>query len=98
MAVSKVIKFHPYAQVRNQVSIGAKIRKLINLVRRRMAMRSAVRELSKLSDHHLRDIGLERNTIYAAVYGDHEMKNRNASKTYKEKKNVRVEEIDRLAA
>ncbi|MQW85361.1 DUF1127 domain-containing protein [Sinorhizobium saheli] len=32
-------------------------------------MRRAVRELSALNDHALRDIGISRSQIHAAVYG-----------------------------
>lgn len=42
--------------------------RLLNAIRRWYARRVTVRRLSELSDHWLRDIGIQRHEIEAAVY------------------------------
>ncbi len=67
--VSKIIRFHPYAQVREHISIGTAIGNLIGSAKSHFKARATIRELSKLSDRQLQDIGIERHAIPATVFG-----------------------------
>lgn len=52
---------------RSTRALGALIRRLVERIRRARRARQADRELSALSDHHLKDIGLTRGDIGAIV-------------------------------
>jgi len=65
--VSKVINFHPYASVWGSVNFGEEIGRLFRAIQERRAINAAIRELSRLSDDQLLDIGIERCTIPDAV-------------------------------
>lgn len=69
MSISKIISFHPYARAHRYISVGAALGRFATAMKRRAAQRSAMRTLSRLSDHQLRDIGIERHLIREAVVG-----------------------------
>jgi len=65
--VSTIIRFHPYANVRSNMPIRMSVARLFAAIQRRQKINATIRELSELSDHQLRDIGIERFEIKESV-------------------------------
>ncbi len=66
--VSTIITFHPYSNVRSDMSIRMSVARLFAEIQRRRKINATIRQLSELSDHQLRDIGIERFEIKESVH------------------------------
>ena len=67
--MNKIVKFHPEAHERKVKSVLEMLGQVVVSVKRHLDEKASIRDLSKMTDRQLRDIGIERFEIPEAVRG-----------------------------